>query len=88
MKKKLLLSIIAAVLVTCAVTVCVKVSRSNDQFERNVEALSLIEEGAPGTGKCYKRIHSTDTGLVLFCGSCIYVKGEHDWLFPGTDVCN
>lgn len=43
MKKKQLLSIIAAVFVTCAVTVCVKVSRSNDPFERNVEVLTRVE---------------------------------------------
>ena len=87
MKKEQLLSIIAAVLVTCAVTVCVKVSRMNDPFERNVEALSLIEEGAPGTGTCYKRVDSDITGVVLYCGSCTYIKGGKT-LFSGTDTCD
>lgn len=79
---------IAATIVACVLIVSVIVSRKNDPFEHNVEALSLIEEGASGHGTCYSRIHTTDTGLVLFCGTCIYVRGERNLIFPGPSVCN
>lgn len=86
MKKKLLI-LIGAALVSGSVIGAVQFFNRDVSFNANVEALSIIEEGEHGTGKCWKRTHAVENQLVLVCVSCIYIQGAPDTFFPGTDTC-
>lgn len=86
MKKKLL-SLIGAALIAGSVIGVVHYLHRDAAFNANIEALSLIEEGEHGTGKCWKHIHAAENQLILFCTSCIYVQGARNLVFAGSGEC-
>ena len=87
MKKRL--QFIGGLMIIVISLLCISRLMDRDMaFESNVEALSLIEEGEPGTGDCIKRIDTTiENQLVLPCGSCIFIKGGPLLPFPGHGTC-
>lgn len=85
MKKKIYLALaISAIVLIISVISIVRVK--NSLFYQNVEALSRIEEGQPGTGVCYNSIRNKEGQYVLYCGSCTYLKGTSG-LFASTGTC-
>lgn len=76
--RKVLFAVIGIALIAGVVITAIAHSNRNSTFNLNVEALSIIEEGAHGTGTCWKDIHTVDNQLILVCNSCIYIQAKAD----------
>jgi hypothetical protein len=89
MKKKVLLSLVAACLffsVILAVNSATRDAHQDIYFKQMVEALSQAEFGQKGYGTCYQSLGFCLTILYLDCNSCLYWYGQPA-LF-GTGVCS
>ena len=75
MKKSIIWLIGIVIIVGIAIAA---IERSNHPclLDTNVEALSVIEEGAHGTGRCWNSIEATENELILVCVSCIYIQAD------------
>lgn len=87
MKKVIAIIVMISAVVLIAIAVC-RTNQGNEVFNQNVEALSRgdIQEGEPGTGECWKRVHVVDNQLILVCGTCIYIRATENFL-SGTGIC-
>lgn len=85
---KKILSLLSGVVMIAGIAIAVVAqSNRNSVFDFNVEALSVIEEGEHGTGKCWYSTKATENEMLLVCVSCVYIQAKHT-LLSNTGNCN
>lgn len=86
MKKTIIALVVAAFSLAVALAIFMHPSEDNI-FYANVDALTDPGEEGTNTYQCYNNIHSDDLQQVFYCGTCDWITGAADFIFPGKGQC-
>ena len=75
-KKRKIIIAMTIVLISLSAFFFALISPNEAVFYQNLEALTIIEEGKKGEGKCWYTSNAVENQLMLVCVSCIYIQAD------------